>query len=238
MTFNYWRRGGYQISTEDYRWEYVRAVIKGRTLRFIFNLLFISLTQSLILCLVTSPTYIFVNLSQLSESTTEVGGNTFTIADLIFSRLLIFFVLIEAIADQQQWWYHSAKAEWRKSADKSVVPAKWEEKYTVDDLERGFNVSGLWSYCRHPNFAAEQAIWVTMYAWAAYDTGNYFNWTVIGAILYVSIFQGSTPLTERISAGKYPEYKEYQARVGRFLPRFSLEPRYQKSPSSKKKKRS
>lgn len=32
------------------------------------------------------------------------------------------------------------------------------------------------------------------------------------------LFQASTWLTERISAGKYPEYKEYQARVGKFYP--------------------
>lgn len=34
------------------------------------------------------------------------------------------------------------------------------------------------------------------------------------------IFQGSTPLGEEISAGKYPEYKDYQRLVGRFLPKF------------------
>lgn len=32
------------------------------------------------------------------------------------------------------------------------------------------------------------------------------------------MFAGSTPLTEYISAGKYPEYKVYQQKVGRFLP--------------------
>ena len=33
------------------------------------------------------------------------------------------------------------------------------------------------------------------------------------------LFQGSTWLTELISARKYPDYKEYQRRVGRFLPK-------------------
>ena len=32
------------------------------------------------------------------------------------------------------------------------------------------------------------------------------------------LFQGSTWLTEAISAGKYPEYSEYQKQVGRFIP--------------------
>lgn len=41
--------------------------------------------------------------------------------------------------------------------------------------------------------------------------------------MYLILFQGSTWLTERISARKYPEYKEYQARVGKFLPRLGTE---------------
>ena len=33
------------------------------------------------------------------------------------------------------------------------------------------------------------------------------------------VFQGSTPITEWISGGKYPEYELYKKRVGRFLPK-------------------
>jgi steroid 5-alpha reductase family enzyme len=45
-----------------------------------------------------------------------------------------------------------------------------------------------------------------------------YNWTAVGMIGYLLVFQGSTPLTEGISGGKYPEYKLYQERVGKFLP--------------------
>ena len=38
-------------------------------------------------------------------------------------------------------------------------------------------------------------------------------------ISYLLVFQGSTPITEWISGGKYPEYKSYKQRVGRFLPK-------------------
>lgn len=37
-------------------------------------------------------------------------------------------------------------------------------------------------------------------------------------ISYLLVFQGSTPITEWISGSKYPEYKQYKKRVGRFLP--------------------
>jgi steroid 5-alpha reductase family enzyme len=45
LTFNYWRKGGYSIGSEDYRWEALKPVL-GPTLMFIFNVLFISLAQN------------------------------------------------------------------------------------------------------------------------------------------------------------------------------------------------
>ena len=35
------------------------------------------------------------------------------------------------------------------------------------------------------------------------------------------LFQSSTWLTEKLSAEKYPEYKIYQQRVGKFLPKLT-----------------
>jgi steroid 5-alpha reductase family enzyme len=80
-------------------------------------------------------------------------------------------------------------------------------------------VSGLWAWSRHPNFAAEQTIWVVLYQWACYSTDTFMNWTFAGAFSYLLLFQGSTWLTELITAQKYPEYKEYQSLVGKFLPK-------------------
>ena len=37
-------------------------------------------------------------------------------------------------------------------------------------------------------------------------------------IAYMCLFQASTWFTELISAKKYPEYQEYQRRVGKFYP--------------------
>ena len=108
--------------------------------------------------------------------------------------------------------FQEAKKEYQKTAK---VPAGFRQQ----DLDRGFNVISMWSYSRHPNFAAEQAVWVTLYLWAAWMTKGFVNWTIIGPILYIILFQASTWFTELVSAKKYPEYKEYQRRVGRFIPR-------------------
>jgi steroid 5-alpha reductase family enzyme len=90
-------------------------------------------------------------------------------------------------------------------------------------VDRGFNTSGLFAYSRHPNFAAEQTIWFVLYNWSCYATTSSYSWTGIGAVLLIMLFQGSTFLTEDITAKKYPEYEEYQRQVGMFFPT-SLKP--------------
>jgi len=94
-------------------------------------------------------------------------------------------------------------------------------RYDQVDLDRGFIVTGLWCLSRHPNFLAEQAIWAGLYQWTCIITGTVYNWTGIGALSYLILFQASTWFTELISARKYPEYAEYQKRVGKFLPKLS-----------------
>ncbi len=112
--------------------------------------------------------------------------------------------------------YQNAKKFYLKTAR---VPPKYDQ----EDLDRGFVVTGLWSWSRHPNFAAEQAVWLSLYQWSCFTTGTLFNWTGVGAFGYLILFQASTWFTEKITAGKYPEYKEYQQRVGRFIPKLSTE---------------
>ncbi len=114
--------------------------------------------------------------------------------------------------------YQTAKASYNKTA---VVPKF--SGFDQSDLDRGFIISGLWSLSRHPNFACEQAIWITLYQWSCFITDSYFNWTAAGVIGLLGIFQGSTWLTELITAGKYEQYGEYQARVNRFMPTWSTE---------------
>jgi steroid 5-alpha reductase family enzyme len=120
-------------------------------------------------------------------------------------------VVMEYVADQAQWNYHKAKTAYSKTAK---VPAG----YTRDQIERGFNTTGIFAWSRHPNFAAEQTFWVALYQWCCLESNTFINWTGAGAFGYLILFQASTWLTELISAGKYPEYKVYQGRVGKFLP--------------------
>ena len=52
-------------------------------------------------------------------------------------------------------------------------------------------------------------------------TDTTYNYAFLGVVLLCAIFQGSTNLTEKITASKYPEYAEYQRLVGKFLPKFN-----------------
>ena len=80
--------------------------------------------------------------------------------------------------------------------------------------------SGLWSKVRHPNYASEQSIWILFYLFSVASTGRWLNWSMVGCVLLVLLFQSSADFSENISANKYPEYKDYQKRVPKFFPKF------------------
>lgn len=149
----------------------------------------------------------------------------------MFFYVELALVLSEWFSDGQQWGmttlapnfhqdssiltqrpdYHQAKHSYLETVK---VPKGWYQ----EELDRGFLTSGLWAYSRHPNFFAEQAIWFVLYQWSCYATNTLYSWAGVGSFSLIALFQGSTWLTELISAGKYPEYAHYQKQVSMFLP--------------------
>lgn len=183
--------------------------------------------MQILLLSVATPAYLLLLAANKTQGTSEFS-------DIIFPAALVSALFLGYWADLQQWSkfyvqkieshhlsnytlldFYTAKQVYRESPEHKVLPG-----YHQEDLDRGFNCTGLWSLSRHPNFLAEQSFWVLFYAYGASITRNYSNWTIVGAASYLFLFQASTWLTELISASKYPEYKEYQNRVGKFLPNF------------------
>ncbi len=205
LTYNFARRGAYTWKfwegEEDYRWEILRKKpgFKNPIVWMIFNLLFICFYQNVLIFLFTIPI-----LSAIATHTNEVG-----IIDGLLAGLFIRLVVLEFRADQQQYDFQTEKYR-RINAGEELG------KYAD-----GFVSTGLWSKVRHPNYAAEQAIWITFYAMSIAATGEWLNWTIAGCILLVILFKGSADFSEEISASKYPAYKEYQKRVGRFIPKWN-----------------
>ncbi|KAJ9655764.1 hypothetical protein H2198_005470 [Neophaeococcomyces mojaviensis] len=227
LTYNYWRRGGYKIGSEDYRWAIIKDRI-GQPAFFILDVLFIASGQNILLFLVTCPSYIAVLVSRLDTAhNTPAAG----FLDYWFAGQILFLVGLTWLSDQQQWDYQSAKQTYRNTAK---VPANCG--FTAEQLDRGFRTTGLWAYSRHPNFACEQMVWWSFYLWASLAARSPFNWTIFGPIIYTSVFLGSTPITEYISSGKYHEYAEYQKQVGMLFPKSFSEPKFSGKSSPQKKR--
>jgi len=204
LTFNFWRRGGFSWppwrGVEDYRWEHVRSMpgFQNRHVWRLFNFGFISVYQLLLLLLITVPSVVAAGS----------GHATFNRWDVLTAALFLTFVALETAADQQQYAFQTEKYR-RKAAGEPLI----------GDYALGFRTTGLFALARRPNFAAEQAIWIAYYGFSVAATGRWLNWSAIGALLLMLLFQGSVDLTERLTASKYPAYTDYQRRVPLFLPR-------------------
>lgn len=204
LSYNFYRKGGYSLipwkGEEDYRWKILRETpaLKGR-LRFgLFNLLFISFYQNLLILLFSTPLLIAALYIDAPLS----------VFDLAAALLMLIFIITETIADNQMYRYQKGKQTRR--ADKNAG---------FDSPEKGFLTNGLWKYVRHPNYASEQAIWISFYLFGVAASGKWINFTMAGPVLLVILFVGSSVMTEKISSSKYPEYSVYQKEVPKFIPR-------------------
>lgn len=205
LTFNFWRKGGYALSGEDYRWKHIQQGVNPILFQT-FNLVFIAVIQNILLAALLSPVYVAWSAGhdakgRLSAPLNEIDG--------VATALAVFFIIFETVADQQQWAFQTAK--------QATVASR---KRLTGDLAKGFIDTGLFKYSRHPNFFAEQAFWWTLNLYATAATGQWTGWWVGGAAALTALFQGSTWLTENISAKKYPLYARYQETTSRLLPWF------------------
>lgn len=202
LTYNFSRHGAFTIrfweGKEDYRWAILRAKpeFQPRWKWTLFNLFFICGYQLLLILLFTLPSIVAL----------QFNDTPFGFWDVLISMGMLFFIIYEMIADNQHWKFQSSK--WKKINNKE--PLKGDHK-------KGFLDKGLWAYSRHPNYFAEQSIWICFYLFSVAASGQWLNWSIAGCLLLLVLFQGSSNFSEEISAGKYPLYKDYQKRVPRFL---------------------
>jgi steroid 5-alpha reductase family enzyme len=204
LSYNFGRRGGYNLvpwkGEEDYRWAVLRQnpPLNKRPAWMAFNLLFISLYQNTLILLFTLPTIV-----AWQGSERPIG-----VWDWLLAAFFLSILTLETIADQQQYDFQTEKYRRLKAG----LPL--EGQYA-----QGFCASGLWSRVRHPNYAAEQGMWLVFYLFSVAATGRWVNWSLAGVVLLLLLFLGSSDFSEKISAGKYPGYAAYQQRVPRFLPK-------------------
>lgn len=204
LTYNFARKGAYRWKfwegEEDYRWEILRKKpeFQPKWKWTLFNLFFISGYQNILILLFTLPMLV----------TLQFDGAPLGIWDLVVAGGVLFFLILELVADEQHWAYQSEK--WKLIR---------EGKLLYGDFAKGFLDKGLWAISRHPNYLGEQGIWVSFYFFSVVASGQWLNWSVVGCLLLLILFQGSSNFSEEISASKYPEYSAYQAKVPRFIPK-------------------
>lgn len=203
LTYNFARRGAYKWKfwegEEDYRWEILRKRpgFSNPFIWMLFNLFFICFYQNALIFLFTLPI-----LTSVSSAAIPLNA-----IDYILAGVVVVLIYIEYTADQQQYDFQTEK--YRR------INAGEDLGHYAD----GFVSTGLWSKVRHPNYAAEQSIWIVFYLLGAHATGEWINWTIAGCILLIILFKGSSDFSEEISSNKYPNYKDYQKKVGRFIPK-------------------
>jgi steroid 5-alpha reductase family enzyme len=195
LTYNFARKGGYKQGGEDYRWTEIKEKI-GPVWFQVLNATFLAPFQNYLLLLIVVPSYAAYRLAS-----TPLNG-----LDYAAATAFVAFLIGEAVADEQQWKFQNAK---RAAIARGEQPPA------------DFITTGLFRYSRHPNFFCEQAMWWVYYAFSVAAGAEWLNWTIIGAVLLTLLFQGSTGLTEKISARKYPAYGAYQRTTSRLVPWFS-----------------
>lgn len=205
LSFNFARKGAYRLKfwegEEDYRWKILRAnpMLKNRVVWMLFDLIFISGYQNAIVLMLTFPALVCMG------STAPFGW-----IDAVAAVLMFGFIVYETVADEQQWAFHSKK--WK------MLNAGQKLEDLPEPYNKGFNTIGLWNVSRHPNYLAEQSIWVSLYIFSIGAGIGIINWSMIGALLLIVLFIASTSLAEEISSSKYPEYPDYCKKVNKYFP--------------------
>jgi steroid 5-alpha reductase family enzyme len=202
LTYNFFRKGGYALTGEDYRWKIIQQGVHPILFQ-IFNIVFIAFIQNVLLASILSPVYVAWTASYNARNNMTTPLNEI---DYLAAALALTCLLIEAVADQQQWNFQTAKYAAINAGKRLTGP-----------YAKGFIDTGLFKYSRHPNFFAEQCFWWSLCLFATAATGRWTGWWMGGAAALSALFQGSTWLTEKITAEKYSKYKEYQQTTSRLM---------------------
>jgi steroid 5-alpha reductase family enzyme len=187
------RKGGYNWTGQDYRYPYLREKL-GAVLMTILNIVVIAPFQDYLLLLMVTPLYI---TNSLSNTASRSDTMCLTTLDWVAIVSHLTFLLIEVIADDQQYVFQTEKYALLSHLSLSELKG---------DYKLGFLWhSGLFQYSRHPNFFAEQSMWWVIYLFSVSavqeacgldDLSTWVNWTILGPIVLTGLFQGSTWLTE------------------------------------------
>jgi len=210
LSLNFARKGGFgrvTAESEDYRWPIVRGAVEralppaaARVALEVFHTGFVAAYQGVLLWLQVTPTALLAARGRAPLGT----------ADAALAAAFLALLALETWTDETQWAFQSKKH--------AMTPAA--RARAGGDFALGFCTSGPFRFSRHANFFAEQSLWLVLAGFpvAAGGTASYASGALLGPLLLLSLFQGSTAVTEAITVAKYPRYAEYQKTTSRLIP--------------------
>ncbi|GBG29063.1 Dynein heavy chain-like protein PF11_0240 [Hondaea fermentalgiana] len=211
MCLHLMRTGAYSSkSGENLRWRRVRELMQSEHYPFffaIFDLVCVAGYGQLLLMAQALPVYV------AAKEGVDVPLNRW---DFVLSCWMVGLTVVEMIADEQHQKFQEVKSEYEDLSESCKPPA----------LREGFLSSQLFSFCRHPNYAAEQAIWTVFYLFSVnvrVQNGEMLpdalvHWSACGVLMLGVLFSFSSTFSENLSALNYDNYKEYQRVTCKYLP--------------------
>ncbi len=148
--------------------------------------------------------------------------------DLVLTVLFLVFFLFEYFGDEQQWNFQTQKHKYLAECKEKKDVSKYSPEQ-VEDFKRGFICKGLFAYSRHPNYFGELFMWWTIWAFTlssqysvfmnqGFHFTDLFNYAMYSNVIMSLLFPRSSKVTEKISMGKYPDYRDYRAKVNMIFP--------------------
>ena len=167
LTFNFARKGGYNEGEQDYRWPILRAhpLLRHPLVWQVFNFGFIASYQNLLLLLISESVQCGVSREGRSAQRARRSRR------------------------RRHVLLHRHRG--RGGSATVGLPAEQTQRHRVprprggrDDYSRGFLTRGLFRYSRHPNFFAEQCVWISYYVFSvAAESGAPRPRTGVGGVI-------------------------------------------------------
>ena len=80
--------------------------------------------------------------------------------------------------------------------------------------------TGIWAWCRHPNYLGEILFWVSLFLFGVAAAGGVYPWSWLGPLVMIALFLiVSIPMIEKKLVADKPAYEAYRTTTSMILPR-------------------
>jgi steroid 5-alpha reductase family enzyme len=144
---------------------------------------------------------------------------------VVFAALLPGYALTRGPGNGARWLDGLAAAVALGAVALETVADEQKRRQRARAVPGEFAASGLWAWCRHPNYLGEVVFWWGIYG-LALSAGGEHAWTVVGATAMTLLFRlVSVPLMDRRMTSRYPGYAAFAASRPALLPLRARRPR-------------